>query len=110
MPSGVRSGRAEKLETPAFGRSLDDPPHEILSWPIGELDPFRLLWLTMQASMPSVRTTVLKVVCSTGVSRPRGCSSSANREKRVLKEPSRRVPREREGAARDAYNRYETQA
>ena len=39
MPSGVRSGRA-KLER-LFGMSLDDL-YQIMSWPIGELDPFRL--------------------------------------------------------------------
>jgi hypothetical protein len=33
-------GPAEKLER-LFGMSLDDL-YEILSWPIGELDPFRL--------------------------------------------------------------------
>jgi len=47
--------RGEKLEQ-LFGMSLDDL-YEILSWPIGELDPFRL----------SVRMQVTRVVFMIGV-------------------------------------------
>jgi hypothetical protein len=48
-------GPAEKIEH-LFGMSLDDL-YEIMSWPIGELDPFRL----------SVRMQVTRVVFMIGV-------------------------------------------
>jgi hypothetical protein len=47
-------GPAEKIER-LFGMSLDDL-YEIMSWPIGELDPFRL----------SVRMQVTRVVFMVG--------------------------------------------
>jgi hypothetical protein len=56
LPLGWRQrSPAEKVQH-LLGMSLDDA-HEILSWPIGELDPFRL----------SVRMQVSRVVFMIGV-------------------------------------------
>ena len=87
-------GPGEKLER-LFGISLDDL-YEILSWPIGELDPFRL----------SVRVQVTRVVftvCLKAVLDGRlGREAARERDRgRVLEELLRGF-QEREGAGRDA--------
>jgi hypothetical protein len=87
-------GPGEKLER-LFGMSLDDL-YEILSWPIGELDPFRL----------SVRVQVTRVVftvCLRAVLEGRlGRAAARERDReRILGELLRGF-QEREGAARDA--------
>jgi hypothetical protein len=76
-------GPGEKLER-LFGMSLDDL-YEILSWPIGELDPFRL----------SVRVQVTRVVftiCLKAVLDGRlGREAARERDReRVLAEMARR--------------------
>jgi hypothetical protein len=85
---------SEKLER-LFGLSLDDI-HEIQSWPIGELDPFRL----------SVRMQVTRVVFMIGLKAHLDgtLARAAARERdgpRLLEELDRRL-RERETAAPSA--------
>jgi hypothetical protein len=76
-------GPTEKIER-LFNMSLDDL-YEIMSWPIGELDPYRL----------SVRMQVTRVVFMVGV-------------KAMLDGQPRSCPRARPGAhAWRAYRRFE---
>ena len=78
---------SEKLER-LFGMSLDDI-HEIQSWPMGELDPFRL----------SVRMQVMRVVFMIGLkAHPDGtlaCAAARERDGRRLLEELDRGLRER---------------
>jgi hypothetical protein len=87
-------GPAEKIER-LFDMSLDDL-YEIMSWPIGELDPFRLS-VRMQA------TRVVFTICLKAVRDGRlGREAARERDReRVLEELLSRF-QEREGAARDA--------
>jgi hypothetical protein len=69
MPNGAHSRRGKKLEQ-LFGMSLDDI-YQIMSWPAGELDPFRL----------SVRMQVTRVVFMAGVkARLNGSLGERNRD------------------------------